>query len=89
VVLVGGFLFPFVLSCSLSWDFRCSRAAMPAGACENKPTNPMLKHISYFVGSAFGSVPDSCQVSLVDSVPRVGFLKTWHNITMYKSPLRH
>lgn len=59
---------------------------MPTGACENKPTNPMLKHVDYFVGSVFSSVPDSCQVILVDSLPRVGFLKTCHNIKMYKGP---
>lgn len=70
----GGFLFPFILSCSLSWDFRCLRAVMPTGACENKPTNPLLKHVCYCVGFMFGSVPDSCQVILVDSLPRVGFV---------------
>lgn len=48
---------------------------MPTGACENKPTNPVLKHFGYFPGSVFSSVPDSCQVNLVDSLPRVGFLK--------------
>lgn len=74
MVLVEGFLFPFFLSCSLSWDFRCSGAAMPTGACKNKPTNPMFKHIDYFVGSIFNSVPDHCQVILVDSLPRAGFL---------------
>lgn len=88
-MLVGGILFPFVLSRSLSWDFRCSRAAMPTGACKNKPTNPVLKHVDYFVDSIFSSAPDSCQVILVDSLLRVGFLKTCHNMKMYKSPLRH
>lgn len=88
-MLVGGFLFPFVKSCPLSWDFRCSRAAMPTGACKNKPTNPILKHIDYFVGFMVSSVPDSCQVILADSLPRAGFLKTCNNNKMYKSPLRH
>lgn len=59
---------------------------MPTGACENEPTNPLLKHVCYCVGFVFGSVPDSCQVILVDSLPRVGFLKTYQS---QRSPLRH
>lgn len=70
MVLVGGFLFPFVQSCSLRWDFRCSRAAMPTGACKNRPTNPILKHIDCFVGFMVSSVPDSWQV-----IPELGFSK--------------
>lgn len=59
---------------------------MPTGACKNKPTNPMLKRVDYFVGSLFSSVPDSCQVILVDSLPRVGFLKTCQYQNVQKSP---
>lgn len=59
---------------------------MPTGACKNKPTNPLLENISYCVGFMFGSVPDSCQVILVDSLRRVGFLKTCQS---QQSPLRH
>lgn len=62
---------------------------MPTGACKDKPTNPMLKHVYYFVGSLFSSVPDFCQEILVESLYRTGFLKTCHKIKMYKSPLRH
>lgn len=54
---------------------------MPTGACENKATNPVLKHMDYFLGSVFSSVPDSCQVILVDPLPRVVFLK---NVTISK-----
>lgn len=41
---------------------------MPTGACKDKPTNPTLKHIYYFVGSLFSSVPDFCQEILVESL---------------------
>lgn len=61
-------------------------AVMPTGASKNKPTNPLLKHIYYCVGFMFASVPDSCQVTLVDSLPRVGFLKSCQS---QQSPLKH
>lgn len=62
---------------------------MPTGACKNKPTNPMLKHVDYFAGSIFSSVLDFCQEILAEFLYRAGFLKTYHSIKMYKSPLRH